>query len=72
MAIVIRYFSTASAGSGDGTTWADRAVFFTGGAYSTVLTNFDFSGSDTLHCYLGPGTYGIGETLGSSPLLLSP
>ena len=57
MAIVVRYFSTTGAGAEDGTTWADRAPFFSGGAYSTIITAFDFSGSDSLEVRLGPGTY---------------
>lgn len=57
MAIVVRYFSTTGAGAEDGTTWADRAAFFSGGAYSTIITAFDFSGSDSLEVRLGPGTY---------------
>lgn len=57
MAIVVRYFSTTSAGAGDGTTWADRAAFISGGAYSTVLTGFNFGGSDAMEARLGPGNY---------------
>lgn len=57
MAIVTRYFSTSSAGAGDGTTWADRAALFSGGSYSSVIIGFDFTGSDSLLCYIGPGTY---------------
>lgn len=57
MAKIIRYFSTTAAGSGDGTTWADRAAFISGGAYSTILTGFDFSGSDYLECRIGTGSY---------------
>lgn len=65
MAIVTRYFSTSSAGAADGTTWADRAVLFTGGAWSSVITAFDFSGSDSLQCMIGPGTHTITATLSS-------
>lgn len=66
MAIVVRYFSTSAAGAGDGTTWADRAAFFSAGAYSTVITAFDFSGSDSLEVRLGPGTYSAALTFQSS------
>ncbi len=66
MAIVVRYFSTTSAGAGDGTSWADRAAFISGGAYSTVITAFDFSGSDSLEVRLGPGTYTLPSTLQTS------
>jgi hypothetical protein len=66
MAIVTRYFSTAAAGAGNGTTWADRAVLFTGGAWSTVITAFDFSGADSLKCLIGPGTHTITVALASA------
>lgn len=66
MANVIRYFSTTAAGAGNGTTWADRAALFTGGAWSTVITGFAFTaGSDGLECYVGPGTYTITASLAS-------
>jgi len=58
VAIVTRYFGVTSAGAGDGTTWADRAALFDGsGNWSTVITGFDFSGSDSLECRVGPGTH---------------
>jgi hypothetical protein len=63
MAIVTRYFSTAAAGAGDGTSWADRAALFSGGAWSTIITGFNFSGSDSLLCLIGPGTYSISAQL---------
>lgn len=66
MAIVTRYFSTAAAGAGDGTTWADRAVLFTAGAWSAVITGFDFSGSDSLKCLVGPGTSTITVALAAA------
>lgn len=59
MAIVTRYFSTTSAGAGDGTSWANRAELATAGNWSSIITGFDFSGSDALECYIGPGTYSI-------------
>lgn len=57
MAITTRYFSTAAAGAGDGTTWADRAQLVNGATWSTVITGFNFSGADTLLCLIGPGTH---------------
>lgn len=66
MAIVVRYFSTSAAGAGDGTSWADRAAFYSGGAYSTIITGFDFSGSDSLEVRLGAGTYSAALTFQSS------
>lgn len=56
MAIVIRYFSTSSAGAADGTTWADRAAFISGGAVNTIVSAFDFT-TDSLEARIGPGTY---------------
>lgn len=63
MAIVTRYFSTSAAGAGDGTTWADRAALLSSGNWGGVVTNFDFSGSDSLKCMIGPGTYALGQTM---------
>ena len=57
MAIVVRYFSTTAAGAGDGTSWANRAAFYSGGAYSTIITGFDYAAGDSLEVRLGPGTY---------------
>lgn len=64
-AIVTRYFSTAAAGDETGSSWANRAVLFTGGAWSTVITGFDFSGSDSLKCLIGPGTHTVSVTMAS-------
>lgn len=63
MAVVTRYFSTAAAGAGDGTSWANRAELLPSGNWSTVITGFNFSGSDSLLCLIGPGTHTCGETL---------
>jgi hypothetical protein len=59
MAIVTRWFSTAAAGAGDGTSWANRAALFSAGAWSSVVTAFDFSSTDSLVALIGPGTYAI-------------
>lgn len=56
MALVTRYFSTAAAGTGDGTTWANRAQLVSGSTWSTVITGFNFA-SDSLLCLIGPGTH---------------
>lgn len=67
MAVVTRYFSTSSAGAGDGTTWADRAALFDGSnTWAAIIDDFDFAGSDSLLCYIGPGTYTCEESLSSS------
>lgn len=72
MAVVTRYFSTAAAGAGDGTSWANRAQFVNAGTYSSVITGFSFAGSDSLHCYLGPGTYAITANLSITPTSSNP
>jgi hypothetical protein len=59
---VIRYFSTSSAGAGDGTTWADRAALFSAGNWSSVISGFDFT-SNSLLCLIGPGTYSCSQQL---------
>lgn len=56
MALVVRYFSTSAAGSGDGTTWANRAELFPSGSWPTIISANDFS-VDSLECRIGPGTY---------------
>ncbi len=56
MAIVERWFSTSSAGANDGTSWANRAQLVNGATWSTVITGFDFT-SDSLICWVGPGTH---------------
>lgn len=72
MAIVTRYFSTSAAGAGDGTSWADRAVLFTGGAWSAVITGFDFSSGDSMLAYVGPGTHTITAQLASGSFANPP
>jgi hypothetical protein len=61
MGVVYRYFSTSSAGDGDGTSWANRAALFSGGNWSNIITGFDFT-SDSLECRIGPGTYTCTQT----------
>jgi hypothetical protein len=65
MAVVTRYFSTTGAGAADGTTWADRAALFSGGNWSSVITGFNFSSSDSLVCLIGPGSYTCSQSLAS-------
>jgi hypothetical protein len=72
MAVVIRYFSTAAAGSGDGTTWANRAALFSSGNWSSVITGFDFSGSDSLECRIGPGSYSCTQSLDGASFANAP
>ncbi len=72
MATVTRYFSTAGAGTADGTSWANRAALFSGGAWSTVITGFNFTGSDSLECRIGPGSYTITASLASGLFANAP
>lgn len=73
MAIVIRYFSTAAAGAGDGTTWADRAALFTTGDWSSVITGFSFAGADSLECRVEGGlTYTCSQELAAGLFANAP
>lgn len=73
MAIVTRYFSTSGAGAADGTTWADRAALFSAGNWSTVITGFDFSGSDSLECRIEGGlTYTCSQSFASAIFTNAP
>lgn len=72
MAVVTRYFSTTAAGAGDGTTWADRAQLHNAGTWSTVITGFNFAGSDSLKCFIGPGTHTITTNALSGGLFANP
>ncbi len=65
MAVVTRYFSTAAAGAGDGTTWADRAALFSSGNWSSIITAFDWT-SNALVARIGPGTYTVSQVLQAS------
>jgi hypothetical protein len=64
MAVVIRYFSTSGAGSADGTSWANRAAFVSGGAVNTIVSAFDFT-ADSLEARIGPGTYTLTSSISS-------
>lgn len=64
MALVDAYFSTTSAGTGDGSSWANRAALFSAGNWSTVITGFDFT-SNSLRARVGPGNYTCAQSLAS-------
>jgi hypothetical protein len=72
MSLIERYFSTSSAGAGDGTTWADRAALFSAGNWSTVITGFNFAGSDALRARIGPGTYTCSQQLSTALFANAP
>lgn len=67
MAIVERWFSTTTAGAGDGTSWANRADLFSAGNWASEITGHNFT-SDSLVCYIGPGSYTQSQALTSSIL----
>lgn len=71
MAVVVRYFSTSTAGAADGTTWADRAALLSSGVFSTIITGYDFTGSDSLVVAVGPGTYTVGTQLAVGSFTIS-
>ncbi len=56
MAVITRYFSTSSAGAGDGTSWANRAAFYSAGVLSSVILSASFT-ADGMLCLIGPGSY---------------
>lgn len=58
MAVTTLYFGASSAGAADGTTWANRAAFVSGGAINTLISAFDFT-SNSLIARIGPGTYAL-------------
>jgi hypothetical protein len=65
MAIIDRWFSTTSAGAGDGTSWANRAALFSSGNWSSVITGFNFA-VDSMIAHVGPGTYSNTQSMASS------
>jgi hypothetical protein len=62
-AVVERWFAVSSAGAADGTSHANRAALFSAGNWSTVLTGFNFSGTDSLKCYIEAGSYTCSQAL---------
>lgn len=54
-----RYFGVTSAGTGDGTSWANRAALYDGG-WSSIITGHDFT-LDGLQCFIEQGTYDVGS-----------
>jgi hypothetical protein len=71
MALTARYFSTADAGAGDATSWADRAILFTGGAWAPEITGFDFS-TNGMIAYVGPGTNTVTAALATGSFANPP
>ena len=65
MAVITYYWSTSAAGSGDGTSWANRAALLSGGSFSGTFQDIDH-GADTILHYVGPGTYNISVALNTA------
>jgi hypothetical protein len=55
----------------DGTTWDKRAALLVSGNWSAVITGFNFT-SDSLVCYIGPGTYTCSQTLNNTTITTDP
>lgn len=80
MAIVTRYFDVSAAGSGDGTSWSNRAALFGAGVWSSIITAFNFGGSSSLRCLiagsavitaaLADGSFSVAAPTVDNPLLL--
>lgn len=67
MAITTLYFGVSDNGAADGSSWANRAALFTGGAWSTLITGFNFtSGGNSLRCIVEAGTHTITAGLGTA------
>jgi len=71
MAMLTRYFSTAAAGAGDGTSWANRAQLVSGATWSTVITGNNFT-TDGMLAYIGPGTHASTGQLSSGAFANAP
>jgi len=71
MALTTRYFSTAAAGVGDGTTWADRAELLPSGNWASVITGFDFS-ANAMEARIGPGNYTCSQVLDTTTITTDP
>jgi len=73
MAVVTKYFDpTTGAGAADGSSWANRAPLIVAGAWGSVLTGFDFSGSDSLIALVGPGSCTPTAALSSGSFTRAP
>lgn len=68
---VVRYFSVSGEGTQSGTTQDNSAPLFSGGAWSTVLTGYDFA-SAGLIAMIKPGTYTITAALTHSVFSSNP
>jgi len=69
--MVTLYFGANAAGAGNGTSWANRAAFVSGGSLSGLITGHDFS-SDALRCLLGPGTHTLSQNVNSGAFTTPP
>lgn len=65
MAVQTFYWSTSAAGTGDGSSWANRAALLSGGSFSGTFQDIDH-GADTILHLIGPGTYNISVALNAA------
>lgn len=73
MALTRLYFDSSGNALADGTSWTNRARLITSsGTISTLVSSFNFAGSDALECYVGPGTYQCAESFVSSLFANAP
>jgi hypothetical protein len=59
MAVVTLYFGPSVSGTGDGTTWGDRAQLLPSGAWNTLISGHNWNGPDSLRCVIETGTYSV-------------
>jgi hypothetical protein len=59
MGVVTRFFGPLASGTGDGTTWGDRAALLSAGAWNTLIRSHNFNGTDSLRCIIESGTYAV-------------
>jgi len=72
MGTTVRYFGLTGNGTADGTSWANRAAGFVAGAWSTIITGFDFSGTDALECRFESGTHTVNSLLDGTSFTTAP
>lgn len=63
---------TSIINKGDGSSWALRTNLFAGGTWSGRIILFAFNASDSLKCFIGPGTYTTTLQLQSSTFTTAP
>lgn len=57
MGLTTLYFAPTAQGTGDGSSAANAAALFSGGAWNSIITGFAFNGANGLEAHVLPGTY---------------